>query len=142
LLDWADVDLRGGLARLWPDTTKAGKQRLVRLLPAAVEAMEGLPHRSGPVWGAVNARKRLLTAARKAGVSLRGVHDFRHTWASWHYALHRDLLRLRMDGGWASVGQVETYAHLMPSGHEGAIRQIWGMARIDTEARMLEGNGV
>jgi hypothetical protein len=53
-------------------------------------------------------------------------HDLRHTWASWHYALHRDLLRLKQDGGWSSVVLVERYAHLVPEGHEDAIRRLWG----------------
>ena len=54
-------------------------------------------------------------------------HDTRHSWASWHYALHRDLLRLKQDGGWASAAEVETYAHLMPEGTESAIRMFWGL---------------
>ncbi len=28
-------------------------------------------------------------------------HDLRHTWASWHYALNRDLLLLKVEGGWS-----------------------------------------
>jgi hypothetical protein len=34
-------------------------------------------------------------------------HDLRHTWASWHYALNRDLLALKIEGGWSSVALVE-----------------------------------
>jgi integrase len=41
-------------------------------------------------------------------------HDLRHTAASWHYALHRDLLRLQQWGGWSNVSQVQIYAHLLP----------------------------
>lgn len=54
-------------------------------------------------------------------------HDLRHTWASWEYALGKDLLALKAKGGWSSVTLVERYAHLMPAGHEPAIRLIWGM---------------
>ena len=57
-----------------------------------------------------------------------GPHVLRHSYASWHYALHRDLMRLRDEVGWASVSQVECYAHLLPSGHEAAIRRVWGLA--------------
>ena len=42
----------------------------------------------------------------------------RHTWASWHYAIHKDLLRLKVDGGWAKVDMVERYAHVVPVGFE------------------------
>jgi integrase len=54
-------------------------------------------------------------------------HHLRHTWATWHYALHRDLLRLKVEGGWSSTALVERYAHIMPSGHEDAIRRVWGL---------------
>ncbi|MBE9604261.1 tyrosine-type recombinase/integrase [Acetobacteraceae bacterium H6797] len=41
-------------------------------------------------------------------------HDLRHTYSTWHYCVHRDLLRLRHEGGWSTVKMVERYAHLMP----------------------------
>jgi integrase len=126
-LDWRDVDLVGARARLWADTTKAGKSRVIELVPAAVAALASLPHRTGLVFGPANPRKALATAARKSGVEIRGVHDLRHTWASWQYAITPDLLRLKQLGGWSSADQVEVYAHLMPAGHEDAIRQVWGL---------------
>ena len=36
-------------------------------------------------------------------------HGLRHTWASWHYATHRDPLLLRQEGGWSSLAVVERY---------------------------------
>lgn len=126
-LDWADVDLAGARARLWADTTKSGKFRVVQIPPAVVAALANLKHRKGLVFGAASIRTAWATACRKAGLSLRGPHDLRHAWASWHYALHRDLLALKQAGGWASVSQVERYAHLMPAGHENEIRRVWGL---------------
>lgn len=126
-LDSADVDLPAARARLWADTTKAGKSRLVDLPPAVVAALAGLMHRDGPVFGSADPRKALATAAKKAGVTIRGVHDLRHTWASWQYALRPDLLRLKEAGGWSSASQVEVYAHLLPSGHEDGVRRVWGL---------------
>lgn len=41
-------------------------------------------------------------------------HDLRHTWATWHYCLHRDLLRLKEEGGWESISVVTRYAKVMP----------------------------
>lgn len=52
-------------------------------------------------------------------------HDLRHTWASWHYCVHRDLLRLRDDGGWETVSQVERYAKRVPDSYGDAIRAWW-----------------
>lgn len=127
-LDWRDIDLAGARARLWADTTKARRSRVVELPPAAVAAIASLPHRTGLVFGGANPRKALATASRKAGVPIRGLHDLRHTWASWQYAITPDLLRLKQLGGWSSTSQVEVYAHLMPAGHEDAIRQVWGLS--------------
>ena len=62
-------------------------------------------------------------ALRRAGLNPELTpHDLRHTWATWHYALHKDLLKLKHDGGWAGVRQVERYAHVMPAGYENEIR--------------------
>lgn len=53
-------------------------------------------------------------------------HCCRHTWATWHYAMHRDLLLLKRDGDWSSVTLVERYAHLAPGGMEGQMRKARG----------------
>ncbi|EHL99575.1 site-specific recombinase, phage integrase family [Acetobacteraceae bacterium AT-5844] len=55
-------------------------------------------------------------------------HDCRHTYASWHYALHKDLLLLVRDIGWKSVVMAERYAHVMPEGHREAICSFWGIS--------------
>ena len=44
-------------------------------------------------------------------------HACRHTWASWHYCLHHDLIRLRDDGGWETVSMVERYAKRVPAAY-------------------------
>jgi len=59
-------------------------------------------------------------------------HDLRHTFASWHYALNRDLLALKVGGGWSSVALVERYAHLLPAGQEDAIWQFLGWHQAGT----------
>lgn len=150
-LEWADVDLQGARIILWEDGTKSGRRRVATLPPAAVAALAGLPHRDGRVLrdrhgepyrlaretGAGGQERVALAAACKAAkIEPIGLHVLRHTWASWHYALHRDLIKLREDGRWASVSQVETYAHMMPAGHEAAIRQVRGeMHEARTEIR-------
>ncbi len=141
-LDWADVDLQAARARLHADTTKAGKARLVAMPPAAVAALAGLPHREGAVFrtrerqpyrqsgdgygGQIKTAWR--SACARAGIADASPHDLRHTWASWSWAMDRDLLRLRDAGGWSSVTLVERYAHLMPEGQEAGIRRVWGLA--------------
>ena len=153
-LDWADVDLQAARARLWGDTTKAGRSRLVSLPPAAVAAMAGLPHRDGAVFRTRGRAGKPGTPYRQSGdgyggqiktawatacreAKLAGVspHDLRHTWASWSWAMERDLLRLRDAGGWSSVALVERYAHLLPEGQEAGIRRVWGLAQIARNPR-------
>src|SRR5262249_30059977 len=75
-------------------------------------------------------------AIRRAGLDPKLTpHDLRHTWASWRYALHRDLLALKLEGGWSSVALVERYAHLLPAGHEEGIRRFLGWHQAGTDHR-------
>lgn len=161
-LDWADVDLAGARCAFWEGATKTGKRRVVALPPRALSMLVALPLREGKVfrrddgeayayhegsrgsvrtaWRAACARAGLpgeMTRPAGTGVGRRfnavhTPHDCRHTWASWHYAVHRDLLRLKHDGGWSSVRMVERYAHLIPEGHQPAISEFWGGDRPGT----------
>lgn len=150
-LDWRQVDLAAARATL---DTKTGLYRHAYLPPVVVSALAALPHREGKVfyWQTVTPKRvgknppkivqyadrgrqeggHLRTAwkgaLRRAGFGDRpwkGVHTLRHSWASWHYAVHKDLLKLKQDGLWASVTMVERYAHVMQSGHEQEILDFW-----------------
>lgn len=147
-LEWDAVDLAGGRVRFHADQTKAGKAYTKALPPAVVVALAGLPHRDGPVfrtaqgqpYGARDGagghiRSAWATAMRRAGLAGFTPHDLRHSWASWHYAVHRDLLALKAAGGWSSVVLVERYAHLIPAGQEEAIRRVWGIGPMAERAR-------
>jgi integrase len=138
-LEWRDVDLMGARAIFW--RTKGGSRRVAQLPPRVVAALANLGHRAGPVFLGplgrpyVDRERRYggqiktgwATARERAGIDPEFTpHDLRHTWASWHYALHKDLIRLKHDGGWSSVALVERYAHLLPAGHEDAISAFLG----------------
>lgn len=140
-LDWRDVDLVGARAIFW--RTKTGRRRIAALPPATVAALGALKHRTGPVILTARGlpysdrgremggqiRRAWKTARTNAGLDP-GLtpHDLRHTWASWHYALEKDLLVLKVAGGWSSVTLVERYAHLLPAGQQPAIRAFLGLA--------------
>lgn len=62
------------------------------------------------------------TTARRTFVPQVTPHDLRHTWASWHYCLHRDLLRLKDEGGWSTVNIVTRYVKKVSSAYEESIR--------------------
>ena len=140
-LDWRDVDLMGARAIFWPDRTKSKRRRNVALPPRIKALLANLPHRDGMVFRRPDGRPYAdrrgecggqIKSAWRGAIGRAGLdpeltpHACRHTWASWHYALKRDLLALKTDGGWSSVALVERYAHLMPAGHADAIKRFLG----------------
>jgi integrase len=146
-LDWRDVDLAGGRAIFW--RTKGGKRRIAELSPRVVAALANLDHRSGPVFLGpgghpyVDRERRYggqvktawTTARKRVGLTPEFTpHVLRHSWASWEYAQHKDLIKLKQAGGWSSVMLVERYAHLLPSGNEDAVRAWHRFGTMDTAA--------
>lgn len=99
-----------------------------------------LPHRTGAVFRTDDGSPYADTgrqfggqiktgfgsACRRAQLRELTPHDLRHTWATWFYALTKDPLLLKAEGGWATLAMVERYAHLMPSGLAGEIGGVWG----------------
>ncbi|KAB8122422.1 site-specific integrase [Komagataeibacter medellinensis] len=53
-------------------------------------------------------------------------HDLRHTWATWHYCVHKDIIKLRDDGGWSTISIVTHYAKKMPDAYRSEILNWWG----------------
>ena len=142
-LEWREVDLHYGTARI--RQTKQGTDRIVEMCPRVLAALASITGRArpdkigggfyprpedGPVF---RARSGAPYAARKAqgggqiktgwqaALDRSGIgrkvtpHSLRHTWASWHYACHRDPLLLRHEGGWSTISMVERYTHLAPA---------------------------
>ena len=158
-LEWRDVDLNGARAIFW--RTKNGARRVASLPPAVMTALRSLALRRDAVT--FDAAKVFTTqrglpyadrgrleggqiksawrgAIRRAGLNPDlNPHDLRHIWASWHYAVNRDLLALKVEGGGSSVALVERYAHLMPGGQEAEIRAFWHGGGTGNEALSLRG---
>lgn len=142
-LSWEDVDLQHGRATL--RQTKNGDDRILDLCPRVVANMALITgDRTGAVFryhGEKTYRKTasatqvayggqiskaFATALRRAGISRKITpHHLRHTWATWHYAAHRDLMRLRDDGGWRTVAMCERYAKLAPAGTAAELSESW-----------------
>lgn len=151
-LDWREVDLPA--AKVVLRDTKNGNDRLALLPPAAVAALaslEGLHH--GRVFrrddgepyvdrereGGGQIKTAFITACRRADlgsweehqgerVFVPDVtpHSLRHTWASWFYAVTKDLKLLQAEGGWLTLRMVERYSHLVPSTMIPGIAAAWG----------------
>lgn len=45
------------------------------------------------------------------------LYVLRHSWASWHYCQHKDLIMLKADGGWKTIDMVTHYAKKMPDAY-------------------------
>lgn len=139
-LDWADVDLPA--AKVVFRLTKNSAPRAASLPTAAVFSLAELPLREGAVFrrddgepyadrkreGGGQIKTAWAGACRRAGIATATPHDLRHTWASWFYAVSKDPLLLKMEGGWKSLNMIERYAHLMPSGMVPEIARVWGNA--------------
>ena len=57
----------------------------------------------------------LKSACKKTGICDFTLHDFRHTWASWHVQRGTQLMVLKELGGWETIEMVQKYAHLAQS---------------------------
>ncbi len=122
-LDWRDVDLQRG--QVCFIDTKNGESRGVPLHDCVIAELANLPRREGAVFrrpdgrpyerktdGGGQIKTAFKGACRRAGIENFTPHDCRHTWATWHYAVNRDLTALMALGGWKSVAMVMRYAHV------------------------------
>jgi len=152
-LDWHNVDL--ARAHVVFPKTKNGNPRGVPLHPAVIAALANLHHRSGAVFrrpdgkpyepprgdGDTSAGSRIGTAfsgaLKRAGIEKCRVHDLRHTFATWHYREHRDLIALQRLGGWKTLSMVTRYAHQSSAIDRDAINALPNLGTI-REAKTTE----
>jgi integrase len=69
------------------------------------------PSNPGDTSAGGRIKKAFRGAVRRAGLADLHPHDMRHTWATWHYAQHRDPNALMALGGWKTPAMVFRYAH-------------------------------
>lgn len=128
-LDGRDVSLAHRYAIL--RDTKNGEERMVPLCGRARAALSTLPNigQKGPLFLRYDGRPYEARKARgyrlrfwERAVAEIGLdpatftpHTARHSWATWHYSQNRDVLRLKMEGGWRS-GEWERYVKLAAPG--------------------------
>ncbi len=118
------------------------KDRTIDLEPRAVAALIRLePQNQGRVFrradgtswhpdttvSGAQVNRAFQDAAREAGITRRVfLHIIRHSWASWHYAVNKDLKKLQQDGAWESLDMANRYSHLAPDGMISEILAFWG----------------
>lgn len=119
-LTWDRVDLRHKRAWIDAGDAKARRAISVPLNASARAALRLAGTRKGfvftldgkPIKSPKTGWHRAVT---RAGILPVRWHDLRHTWASWHVQNGTTLKALQELGGWASLEQVQIYAHLAPS---------------------------
>ena len=148
-LDWKFVHLQYARVTLRDVKSKGEvvKDRIVDLNPRAVACLAGMSGEkvSGRVFAradgtgwhmdpAIAGRQvndAFKSVAKAAGIDRHvTLHVIRHTWASWHYARHKDLKRLMADGAWESVDMADRYSHLAPAGMVKEVEAFWGTALV------------
>lgn len=122
-LQWSWVDL--DRATVVFAKTKNGEARGVPLSPTVVNALQTIDHRIGAVFlthlgrpyrpaddHGGQIKTGFNAACRRAGIADFTPHDCRHSFATWHYAKHRDLAQLMQLCGWKSPAMAMRYAHV------------------------------
>jgi integrase len=121
------------------------KDRIVELQPRALAALARVKAYSeqgqvfrrdgGKLWhpdtriSGAQLNRTLQSVAEDIGLGRRVfLHMIRHSWASWHYAVHKDLKKLRDDGAWESLEMADRYSHLAPTGMAFEILAFWERA--------------
>jgi len=109
--------------------TKNNRERMVKLLPRAMEIV-----RPAIMWpkGAVfrTPKGKPYKIREKGGGQMQTAfnrvrdaaglgedvtpHILRHTWATWHYAVYKDLLKLMADGNWERPEMARRYTKIAP----------------------------
>lgn len=132
---WSEISPAAQRVQLWADITKAGADRFVDLGSRVADALPARRAGGEPVfvnsfgepWHAYDAiNLTLRRASDKAGLQKRAhCHMLRHTWATWAYALTKDLPKLMQQGGWASAELALRYAHAGDDVADGVRKHGW-----------------
>jgi integrase len=121
-LEWSQVDLARGVAWIYADQAKGGRDIHVSLNSTALEVVSRqvgkhplrvFTFRGRPIaWANTRAWREAL---KRAGIVDFRWHDLRHTWASWLVQNGTPLYVVQEMGAWQSEGMVRRYAHLGPA---------------------------
>lgn len=113
---WASYDAINN--RLWHITAREARavaseseqQEISEALQTArTQRVVGLERRRA---AATRARELITAVAKRENVPRIHCHVFRHTWATWAYAVTRDMPWVMAQGGWASTALAMRYIHV------------------------------
>ena len=112
-LKWEDVDLAVGELRVAISKNKEFRVvPLTECMQAMLEEMkaEVTPHPTAPVFAAVNIKKGLAAAVRRAGIEKHvTLHSFRHQFATRALEAGVSSFHLQAIGGWKTPTMLQRY---------------------------------
>ena len=119
-LRWADVDMGRRTLTVAAAYAKSGTSRTVSLNSVILDALARLPKRSEFVFAKPNgtpyhAIRGFREACRRAELTNVTPHSTRHTFATRLVENGVDLRTVQELGGWATLSQLQRYAHVSPS---------------------------
>ncbi len=99
-MSWELVKLDDGFIDVPPKVGKGGRSRHIEITYSLRSFLEGAPTQSGPIIpSATRRRNQLREARRKAGITAWPHNCLRHSYASYHVALHESADRTALQLG-------------------------------------------
>ncbi len=98
-LDWREIDLRRGFIEITAEKAKSSQRRLVEITPNLRAWLEPHARRSGPVRLTEMRHKDRFDIARKVAGIVWPANACRHSFASYHLALHQDAAKTALQLG-------------------------------------------
>jgi integrase len=99
-LDWREIDLARGFIEVAASKTKSAQRRLVTISPNLAEWLKPCLQLAGAVRPKSITYRRKFAAALKAARIEHWPHNaLRHSFASYHLALHKDAAKLALELG-------------------------------------------
>ena len=98
-LDWREIDLRRGFIEITAEKAKSSQRRLVEITANLRAWLEPHAQRSGPVRLTEMRHKDRFDLARKAAGIAWPANACRHSFASYHLALHQDAAKTALQLG-------------------------------------------
>lgn len=115
-LDWADIDLGAGIVKISPRIAKKRSVRNITIVPNLAKWLAPRRQNEGAVWPYSESKwtTTVRDLARQVGIEEWPHNALRHSFGSYHVALHEDLAKTAWEMGHRDTGDMllESYRQL------------------------------
>jgi integrase len=133
-LDWDEVDMKAGFIEVKASKSKTGKRRLVAISKNLLTWLEPYAGETGRVVKP-NERKKRLAAMETAKVKRWPMDVLRHSFASYHVAMHKDLNATALELGHTSTKML--FQHYREAVKPEAAKAWWALMPPTKKGRKL-----